>query len=370
MKTVLPRYQDGKEQKKAPVFTKKQKQVISSIYNAFRSAGLDDNSISGILGNALTESSLTEDSVSADKLYWGLWQNSVPIKDDIIKHYGDYSLANQAKYVRDWIEGAPHIKRNPNFTTYNGKYKKTGYATPAEAGKAFTRLYERPVIIDKKTGKVTGYNKEAERMANAELMAQYIADNFGIKETTLPDGNKQMTIDMSQYGFDKPNFESTWKPVQSIKTDYNLNNTTPQSISAWSGADAPNATPRLKDFQEVRQEDLNRGVNVYGDPISPFSLRLRLPSLTSLLQLNSPEEQAKSWFADALGISDIMPEMPSLFPRFADGKAPIHIKKENRGKFTALKKRTGHSASWFKAHGTPAQKKMATFALNAKKWKH
>lgn len=48
----------------------------------------------------------------------------------------------------------------------------------------------------------------------------------------------------------------------------------------------------------------------------------------------------------------------------------IHIKPENRGKFTALKKRTGHSASWFKAHGTPAQKKMAVFALNSKHWSH
>lgn len=55
---------------------------------------------------------------------------------------------------------------------------------------------------------------------------------------------------------------------------------------------------------------------------------------------------------------------------YKHGKAPgIYIKPENRGKFTALKKRTGHSASWFKAHGTPAQKKMATFALNARKWK-
>lgn len=52
---------------------------------------------------------------------------------------------------------------------------------------------------------------------------------------------------------------------------------------------------------------------------------------------------------------------------FAKG-GKIHIKKKNRGKFTALKKRTGHSASWFKAHGTPAQKKMAVFALNAAKW--
>ena len=50
----------------------------------------------------------------------------------------------------------------------------------------------------------------------------------------------------------------------------------------------------------------------------------------------------------------MLPEGPSLFPRFADGKSPIHIKEKNRGKFTALKKRTGHSASWFKAHGTPA----------------
>ena len=56
---------------------------------------------------------------------------------------------------------------------------------------------------------------------------------------------------------------------------------------------------------------------------------------------------------------------------FNKGKdSGIHIKPENRGKFTALKKRTGKSASWFKAHGTPAQKKMATFALNARKWKH
>jgi len=45
----------------------------------------------------------------------------------------------------------------------------------------------------------------------------------------------------------------------------------------------------------------------------------------------------------------------------------IYIKPQNRGKFTRLKQRTGKSATWFKEHGTPAQKKMATFALNARK---
>ena len=60
----------------------------------------------------------------------------------------------------------------------------------------------------------------------------------------------------------------------------------------------------------------------------------------------------------------------SPFGNRYDKGGKIHIKPENRGKFTALKKRTGKSASWFKEHGTPAQKKMAVFALNARKWKH
>lgn len=62
--------------------------------------------------------------------------------------------------------------------------------------------------------------------------------------------------------------------------------------------------------------------------------------------------------------------VPTTFDarQYKNGKDGIYIKPANRGKFTALKKRTGHSASWFKAHGTPAQKKMATFALNSRKW--
>lgn len=51
-----------------------------------------------------------------------------------------------------------------------------------------------------------------------------------------------------------------------------------------------------------------------------------------------------------------------------EGGPSIHIKPENRGKFTALQERTGKSATWFKENGTPAQRKMATFALNARKW--
>ena len=60
----------------------------------------------------------------------------------------------------------------------------------------------------------------------------------------------------------------------------------------------------------------------------------------------------------------------SLTERRSLKNGGIYIKPSHRGRFTALKERTGHSTTWFKENGTPAQKKMATFALNAAKWKH
>lgn len=74
-------------------------------------------------------------------------------------------------------------------------------------------------------------------------------------------------------------------------------------------------------------------------------------------------------YDNAIESADKMNGLRAMSNYMAKG-GKIHIKPENRGKFTALKKRTGKSASWFKEHGTPAQKKMATFALNARKWKH
>ena len=67
--------------------------------------------------------------------------------------------------------------------------------------------------------------------------------------------------------------------------------------------------------------------------------------------------------------------LKEMFDEYKSGgvlfaKSGIHIKPENRGKFTALKKRTGKSSTWYKEHGTPAQKKMAIFALNSKRWHH
>lgn len=46
----------------------------------------------------------------------------------------------------------------------------------------------------------------------------------------------------------------------------------------------------------------------------------------------------------------------------------IHIKKKNRGKFNALKKRTGKSTEELTHSKNPLTRKWAIFAQNAKKW--
>jgi hypothetical protein len=62
-------------------------------------------------------------------------------------------------------------------------------------------------------------------------------------------------------------------------------------------------------------------------------------------------------------------------PFFKKG-SKIHIKKENRGKFTKSAKAAGESVQEHAAkvlrdpNATPLQKKRANFARNAAKWKH
>ena len=53
-----------------------------------------------------------------------------------------------------------------------------------------------------------------------------------------------------------------------------------------------------------------------------------------------------------------------------EGKSGIKIKPENKGKFTATKKRTGKTTEELTHSKNPLTRKRAIFAQNAKKWKH
>ena len=191
--------------------------------------------------------------------------------------------------------------------------------------------------------------------SNAKRFEDRVRQDYKYRPQYVLNDQKKMIFPVEK------EYKSQWKPEPQIKTIYPVSGKTetPESLSSWNSANAPNGYIKT-DFTDLYKPQnyqgvLDRGITV-APRKSPFSPTP--PSLSDLMN-----RQVEQYFADALGISD-------MFPKFADGKSPIHIKEKNRGKFTALKKRTGHSASWFKAHGTPAQKKMAIFALNARKWKH
>lgn len=111
--------------------------------------------------------------------------------------------------------------------------------------------------------------------------------------------------------------------------------------------------------QEAEQREKQRQEKA--DRINRFSMLMNLTDPYS----SDNSSSSSTPFADAVS----MLTQRNPIPYFSDGGS-IHIKPENRGKFTRLKERTGHSASWFKENGTPEQKKMAIFALNSKHWKH
>lgn len=118
--------------------------------------------------------------------------------------------------------------------------------------------------------------------------------------------------------------------------------------------DAVTVRPTIPAEQTVPAYDPTISPYISGKPMVKLRPRIELPNLMQLIE-DSEWEPPFSYTDGKL-------------PGYKNGK--IYIKPANRGKFTALKKRTGHSASWFKENGTPAQKKMAVFALNAKKWHH
>ena len=63
-----------------------------------------------------------------------------------------------------------------------------------------------------------------------------------------------------------------------------------------------------------------------------------------------------------------MENLYPIYPIPSYKNGGIHIKKKNRGKFNATKKRTGKSTEELTHSKNPITRKRAIFALNASKW--
>lgn len=102
-------------------------------------------------------------------------------------------------------------------------------------------------------------------------------------------------------------------------------------------------------------------------PFVPRRLRNVIAAAGYIPTVNRTEQSAEqAEMSDLIDYTGIMPEYP--IPSYKYGG--IHIKKKNRGKFNALKKRTGKTTEELTHSKNPLTRKRAIFAQNAKKWKH
>jgi hypothetical protein len=114
-------------------------------------------------------------------------------------------------------------------------------------------------------------------------------------------------------------------------------------------ADGLAGSRKIQDFDSGKEYITNTYLNYLANPNNVYS----------------SAELRKMGLFDAAGSRSYL---LNPIPSYKDGG--IHIKKKNRGKFNALKKRTGKSTEELTHSKNPLTRKRAIFAQNAAKWNH
>lgn len=122
-------------------------------------------------------------------------------------------------------------------------------------------------------------------------------------------------------------------------------------------------------YKRIPVDRLGRAGLMHGVPSRGTPQSSGLASLLATLRKQRPKGQLKpgqSIPGDNTGAASAF----SAREQLEEIKLSISIKKENRGKFDATKKRTGKSDSELKDSKNALTRKRATFAENAKSWHH
>ena len=266
---------------------------------------------------------------------------------------------------------------------------KTIYTNPKDAQRAASLYHTNYTVGDK--------NLSVEDLESTQWYRKPKSwDDKGVSGFMTPANNRATIL--------RPKDSNTWAHEGRHQLDADIRDFdefSSFSLERFSGKDLPAITVKPNEYNLLNQvytKDVPLEEKVATNSENRFQLWNdlyrnlgRVPSIEELNQfiLNQNRFQLYRDMLFGNGYIDHRTRMNALFhpervknamievkrnggivKRVESGKSGIHIKPENRGKFTALKKRTGKSSTWYKEHGTPAQKKMAVFDLNARKWKH
>lgn len=147
---------------------------------------------------------------------------------------------------------------------------------------------------------------------------------------------------------------------------------TQQILQAQKAANAARDLSRAKQAeymsQVAREQDMLRQANILGNRATQASKQLNnAKTFTWGSMATNP-----SWKAAGIVVNEMNDGQIGSYKKGSE----IHIKKENRGKFTASAKSAGKTVQQHARdvladpNATPLQKKRANFARNAAKWKH
>jgi len=301
----------------------------------FMDKGLTDYQAAGLVGNLMRESGMNPQALNKGSKAYGLAQWLGPRKKALFARYGNNpSLENQLDFI--WSE--------LNSTHRNGLRHLRSSKSAEEAARNAMGYYEFSAGPEAAIANMRKYGQDGEGS-----MRKGISFASSLMRQPVPAYNSRQN-EAAQLSLQ----ESTIPSEGFIYTPLN-----PQVFGI---ADTPSYTINVPDQTLASEPQVEESsVSLYSPEELDRQERIdRLSAFNNVLRMTSPQGSGNV-FLNAIGML--------TGNAFADGGG-IHIKPENRGKFTALKKRTGHSATWFKEHGTPAQRKMATFALNARHWKH
>ena len=301
----------------------------------FMDKGLTDYQAAGLVGNLMRESGMNPQALNKGSKAYGLAQWLGPRKKALFARYGNNpSPENQLDFI--WSE--------LNSTHRNGLRHLRSSKSAEEAARNAMGYYEFSAGPEAAIANMRKYGQDGEGS-----MRKGISFASSLMRQPVPAYNSRQN-EAAQLSLQ----ESTIPSEGFIYTPLN-----PQVFGI---ADTPSYTINVPDQTLASEPQVEESsVSLYSPEELDRQERIdRLSAFNNVLRMTSPQGSGNV-FLNAIGML--------TGNAFADGGG-IHIKPENRGKFTALKKRTGHSATWFKEHGTPAQRKMATFALNARHWKH
>lgn len=143
-------------------------------------------------------------------------------------------------------------------------------------------------------------------------------------------------------------------------------------------------SPRsMTDFGDVVDDRQDSAVDkVNSNLVAPLAAFARTPGTKAIVKAAKDVFTESKWptrasnFMDNIGLTDklinaaqFIDDFATPVDKFANG-GKIHIKKKNKGKFNATKKRTGKTTEELTHSKNPLTRKRAIFAQNAAKWRH